>query len=103
MAFRGLEGVRGLMCLWVIVSHTVTMVGIQVYKGTGAGKLLANGGIAVDVFVILSGFVICLILSKKKEVDNSINDSSVHFAPVSLWTIIGRTANTNKQAGLYDT
>jgi len=55
------------MCLWVIVSHTVTMAGIQVYKSTGAGKLLANGGIAVDVFVILSGFVICLILSKKKE------------------------------------
>ncbi len=67
MSFRGLEGVRGLMCLWVIVSHTVTMAGIQVYKSTGAGKLLANGGIAVDVFVILSGFVICLILSKKKE------------------------------------
>ncbi len=55
------------MCLWVILSHTVTMAGIHVYKNTGIGKLLANGGIAVDVFVILSGFVICLILNKKKE------------------------------------
>lgn len=67
MTFKGLEGVRGLMCLWVILSHTVTMAGIHVYKNTGIGKLLANGGIAVDVFVILSGFVICLILNKKKE------------------------------------
>lgn len=67
MTFKGLEGVRGLMCLWVILSHTVTMAGIHVYKNTGIGKLVANGGIAVDVFVILSGFVICLILNKKKE------------------------------------
>jgi len=34
---------------------------------------------------------------------DGINDSSIRFAPVSLWTIKGRTANTNKQTGLYDT
>tara|TARA_B100001057_G_scaffold213046_1_gene213393 strand:- start:941 stop:1243 length:303 start_codon:yes stop_codon:yes gene_type:complete len=34
---------------------------------------------------------------------DSINDSSTRFAPVTLWTIKGRTANTNKQTALYDT
>lgn len=67
MTFSGLEGLRGLMCFWVILSHTVTMAGFQLYKHEGVGKLVANGGIAVDVFVILSGFVICLIIKTKKE------------------------------------
>lgn len=63
----GLEGLRGLMSLWVVVSHAVTIAALPVYKASGVGLLLANGGFAVDVFIILSGFVIALLITERRE------------------------------------
>ncbi|MDF1690581.1 MAG: acyltransferase [Cycloclasticus sp.] len=63
----GLEGLRGLMSLWVVLSHAVTIAALPVYKAHGVGLLLANGGFAVDVFIILSGFVIALLITERRE------------------------------------
>lgn len=51
-----LDSLRGLMALWVAVSHICFFAGFKSDRGlTG---ILAHGGTAVNVFVILSGFAI---------------------------------------------
>lgn len=67
MKLRGLEGLRGVMCLWVIISHSVTIAALPLYKTHGLGRILANGTYAVDVFIVLSGFVITYLISTKNE------------------------------------
>lgn len=56
-----LDSVRGLMSWWVAIAHALMMVNLF--------KLpkIFNPAYAVDVFIILSGFVITLLLVEKKE------------------------------------
>lgn len=49
----------------VVVNHTLDLVGNQ--HGKIFGKLIIGGGQAVDVFIILSGFVIMLLLDRKEQ------------------------------------
>tara|TARA_R110001583_G_scaffold76621_1_gene209446 strand:+ start:9491 stop:10597 length:1107 start_codon:yes stop_codon:yes gene_type:complete len=67
MKLAGLEGLRGIMCIWVVLSHTITVAALPIYKNEGIGRLLANGTFAVDVFIMLSGFVVALLITKKQE------------------------------------
>lgn len=62
---HSLEAVRGLLSLWVVIGHTILHAG---YSGSGLGplKLLAMPGLAVDVFIILSGFVIFFLLDNQR-------------------------------------
>lgn len=64
MRFIGLDGLRGLMCLWVVIGHSITMAGVELDKNSFFGKILGKG-LAVDVFFIISGFVITLLLLSK--------------------------------------
>ena len=57
---HALDGLRGVMALWVFVSHVTTMAGLAIQKNVGWGWILANGEFAVGVFILLSGFVIML-------------------------------------------
>ncbi|QNM95044.1 acyltransferase family protein [Chitinimonas koreensis] len=63
---RSLEGLRGYMALWVFVTHVSTMAALALDKQAGAGWLLANGSFAVTVFILLSGFVIGMLLSRER-------------------------------------
>jgi peptidoglycan/LPS O-acetylase OafA/YrhL len=56
-----LEGFRGLLSLWVLLEH-VRLLSPVAFSPRAEGLLWA--GNAVDVFIILSGFVITLLLSK---------------------------------------
>jgi len=56
-----LDSVRGLMSWWVAIAHALMMTNL--FK---LPKVL-NPAYAVDVFIILSGFVITLLLAEKKE------------------------------------
>lgn len=67
MKLAGLEGLRGIMCVWVVITHTLTIAALPIYKNEGVGMLLANGTYAVGVFILLSGFVIAFLLDSKKE------------------------------------
>ncbi|TAP30661.1 acyltransferase [Alteromonas sp. KUL17] len=64
MRFIGLDGLRGLMCLWVVVGHTVTMAGFNLNESQLSTKLLGQG-LAVELFFIISGFVITLMFMNK--------------------------------------
>lgn len=60
---RELEGLRGLMALWVILGHWATTVALP--YGLLHTKLYNT--YAVDVFIILSGFAITALIDKKPE------------------------------------
>lgn len=53
-----LHGLRGLMALWVFVSHLVAIAWLPTGALPAPWNTLLNGAHAVDVFIILSGFVI---------------------------------------------
>ncbi|MBB4574372.1 acyltransferase [Rhizobium lentis] len=54
------EVLRGIAALWVFASHVLLITGTRI-------KFLSNGDQAVEVFVMLSGFVITLMLSNEGE------------------------------------
>lgn len=60
---RELEGLRGLMALWVILGHWATTLALP--YGFLHTKLYNT--YAVDIFIILSGFAITALLDKKPE------------------------------------
>jgi len=55
-----LEGLRGLLALWVFVFHVCRFCGIKAF-------FIPDGVLAVNVFIILSGFVITRLLITKPE------------------------------------
>src|SRR5262245_2437977 len=55
-----LESLRGLMALWVFLGHVVLLSGIR--DENRILRQISNAGLPVDVFIILSGFVITLLL-----------------------------------------
>ena len=64
---NAVEGLRGYLALWVLVCHVLWAAGFEVEALSGLPKLLRRGEYAVDVFVIVSGFVIFLSLDTRQE------------------------------------
>ncbi len=62
-----LHGLRGLMALWVLVSHLVAIAWQPLSAFPAPWPMLLNGAHAVDVFIILSGFVITHLIQTKQE------------------------------------
>lgn len=59
-----LDGVRALLALWVVLGHIATLVGIKI-------PLLTKASVAVDLFMVLSGFFVYLTyLSLESKVKN---------------------------------
>jgi peptidoglycan/LPS O-acetylase OafA/YrhL len=59
-------GLRGLLALWVFAYHTVAIAGVWDRLPAIVGTRL-DGAKAVDVFIILSGFVITSLLMQERE------------------------------------
>ena len=67
-----LDGLRGLLALWVLGAHVLVLSGFPSSSDTlpfweRPLLLIRHGGIAVDVFIILSGFVISMLIEQGKE------------------------------------
>lgn len=58
------DSLRGLMAFWVVLAHT--FMSYNMYLPGGLSKIF-NVAFAVEVFIILSGFVIFFLLDKQKE------------------------------------
>lgn len=58
------DSLRGLMAFWVVLAHT--FMSYNIYLPRGLSKVF-NVAFAVEVFIILSGFVIFFLLDKQKE------------------------------------
>ena len=63
-----IEGLRAYLALWVLACHAMAFSGYEDDGSlSGIPKLLSEGWFAVDVFVIVSGFVIFLLLDRREE------------------------------------
>jgi peptidoglycan/LPS O-acetylase OafA/YrhL len=60
-----IEGLRGYLAWWVVAGHIVEFSGKP--ELPGALGLLNQGPLAVDVFIVISGFVICYLLDSQRE------------------------------------
>ena len=60
------EGVRAYLALWVVVCHAMWASGYEPTSLSGLSGLLRRGDLAVEVFVIISAFVIFLLLDSKR-------------------------------------
>jgi peptidoglycan/LPS O-acetylase OafA/YrhL len=67
-----LDGLRGAASLAVVIYHFARVAGLPELEGSGKwlGRLLATGWIGVDVFFVLSGFLITSILLEKPGAPN---------------------------------
>ena len=61
-----LERLRGWLASWVVLGHCIGEAGWNEEWLPTLGKLTLSPGLAVKIFIILSGFVITLLLDKGK-------------------------------------
>ena len=62
--FQSIESLRGWMAWWVVVGHALHLAGFSGTSAEGGGinlllRALTSGSTAVNVFIVISGFVIC--------------------------------------------
>jgi len=62
--FEQFDGLRGLLALWVVVGHLTVFSGLSMPRWLAT---LANATKPVDVFIILSGFVITHMIVERPE------------------------------------
>jgi exopolysaccharide production protein ExoZ len=75
----GIQYLRGLAAVSVVVDHTAGMVGFDKYFSREIlNGFLSNGARGVDLFFLISGFIICMIALKGPEL--SPNTTPTAFA-----------------------
>ncbi|WP_308992664.1 acyltransferase [Mariniflexile litorale] len=62
-----IEGIRGYLALWVVFDHLLGFSGYGVSSLNFFFKIVRSGWYAVDIFIIISGFVIFYLLETKRE------------------------------------
>jgi peptidoglycan/LPS O-acetylase OafA/YrhL len=62
-----LDGLRAFLSWWVVLDHILLSSGFRYETLPHFIRILAKGEYAVDVFIILSGFVITKLLEEKRE------------------------------------
>lgn len=65
--FTSIEGLRGWMAWWVVAGHALQLVGPQSWLPAPLASLLHKANYAVDVFIIVSGFVITHLFLTRQE------------------------------------
>ncbi|MES2355491.1 MAG: acyltransferase [Pseudomonadota bacterium] len=58
-----LDGLRGIAALWVVISH------VQILSGMRSIPVLSWGALAVDLFMMLSGFLMTYHYAKRRDVE----------------------------------
>lgn len=87
--FLSLEALRAWMAWWVVVGHAVGLAGLPSWIPAPIVKLLSGGGIAVNVFIIVSGFVIThLLLAKKEAYSTYLARRWFRIFPIYLFCIV---------------
>ena len=67
MKFKSIEGLRGWMAWWVVVGHAIWLTGTAQWLPGPVAKVVMSTDIAVNVFIIVSGFVITHLLASARE------------------------------------
>lgn len=64
---KAIDGLRAWCAWWVVCQHTLQISGIAVLYNNPVVRFLTMGGLAVLVFVTISGFVITNMMVSRKE------------------------------------
>lgn len=64
---EAIEGLRAYLALWVVLGHVLWAAGFKREELSGVAGLIRTPELAVDVFIIVSGFVIFLALDSKRD------------------------------------
>jgi len=62
-----IEGLRAYLALWVLIGHCLQLSGYSGDGWSGVLLLLREANYAVDIFMLISGFVIFYLIDNKKE------------------------------------
>jgi peptidoglycan/LPS O-acetylase OafA/YrhL len=62
-----LDALRGFLSWWVVICHITLLSGVHYETLPRVARIIVIGRYPVDVFVILSGFVITKLLAEKQE------------------------------------
>lgn len=62
-----IESLRGYLAWWVVIGHIFHLSGFYADKTNAVSIFIGYGTYAVDVFIIISGFVIFFLLENKPE------------------------------------
>lgn len=62
-----IEGLRAYLAFWVVFDHVLGACGYSVQMLHGLTKIIRQGWLSVDIFIIISGFVIFYLLDNKNE------------------------------------
>lgn len=65
--FEAVEGLRGWMAWWVVLVHALHVSGLEKTLPSSIKSLATNGEMAVQVFMIVSGFVIAHLITGRAE------------------------------------
>lgn len=65
--FKTLDALRGYMAWWVVLQHILQLSGASTFVNKYVYIVGASGGIAVSVFMMISGYVITHLLIAKQE------------------------------------
>lgn len=89
--FRGLDGLRGIAALAVVLGHVELLKSVfkleNVYSGGGPFYLYL-GGYAVTFFFVLSGFLITFLLLKEREVSGTIAVKNFYIRRIlRIWPV----------------
>lgn len=62
-----IEGLRAWLAFWVVYDHVLGVSGFSIAALSGFLKIIRQGSLAVDIFIIISGFVIFYLLDHRNE------------------------------------
>jgi peptidoglycan/LPS O-acetylase OafA/YrhL len=83
--FAELQSLRAILALWVLAAHLVEEFGVPLPNHDVFRRVIFNGGLAVDGFIILSGFVIAWsLIERPRPYRLFLLDRAVRLLPV-LW------------------
>ncbi len=98
-----LDGIRGIAILSVLLTHTANVAKFDVYPHTIAGwpirAVLGPGWAGVDLFFVLSGFLITGILLRTKRADNYLSSfymrrilriAPIYYLTIGLFFLVSR-------------
>lgn len=83
-----IESLRAWMAWWVVFGHAAHLSGASQFLNAYLYKILNSAGTAVDVFIVVSGFVITnLLLIKKEKYTRYITRRAFRIYPIYIFSI----------------
>ncbi len=100
--FHCIEGLRAYMAWWVVIGHAMHLVGAPSWLPHAVEKFLDHGDIAVNVFIIVSGFVIAhLVLTARENYLPYIVRRFLRLAPIYFFCVALAFVTTSYYQEIY--